>query len=292
MKKLFIITMLLLVSCMIYSQEYYPLVGENKDWNVLVVIYPGVGDDTLYWTRTYKFEGDTVINGSNYLKVYLSLEEIPVNWTYEGCIREDEEKRVYFHKWDTDYLKYDFGADIGDTVEVSGENIWPLQVKVAAIDSVNINGSFRKTLLIEYLDDNAYEYWIEGIGSNRGILQVGTANYVGGWRWLLCMTENDQLLYMNPSAEACYLYFTGINDKMSPFKEITLFPNPATSFITINIKEGIAIEQAIIYNHLGQKALVAVPVNNTVDVSGLTPGIYYLEVITSESRTGTKLVVE
>jgi hypothetical protein len=74
--------------------------------------------------------------------------------------------------------------------------------------------------------------------------------------------------------------------------KLSLFPNPATNFITINIKEGITIEQAIIYNHLGQKALVAVPVNNTVDISGLRPGIYFIEVITSESRLGTKLVIK
>ncbi len=73
---------------------------------------------------------------------------------------------------------------------------------------------------------------------------------------------------------------------------LSIFPNPATSFITINIKEGIPIEEAIIYNYLGQKVLLAVPVDNTVDVSTLTPGIYFLEVITSESRTGTKLVIE
>jgi hypothetical protein len=70
----------------------------------------------------------------------------------------------------------------------------------------------------------------------------------------------------------------------------SLFPNPASSFITINIKEGIAIEEAIIYNHLGQKALVAVPVNNTVDVSGLRPGIYFIEVVTKDWRGRTKLI--
>ena len=71
-----------------------------------------------------------------------------------------------------------------------------------------------------------------------------------------------------------------------------MFPNPATSFITINIKEGIAIEEAIIYNHLGQKALVAVPVNNTVDVSKLKPGIYMVEVVTKENHARQKLVVK
>jgi hypothetical protein len=72
--------------------------------------------------------------------------------------------------------------------------------------------------------------------------------------------------------------------------EITLFPNPATSFITINVTGGQPIVEAIIYNHLGQKALEAVPVNNTVDVSMLTPGIYFIEVATKDWRGRTKLV--
>ena len=61
---------------------------------------------------------------------------------------------------------------------------------------------------------------------------------------------------------------------------IQIFPNPATTFITIHIIEGIAIEEAIIYNHLGQKVLNAKPVNNTVDVSELKTGIYFIEVVT------------
>jgi hypothetical protein len=75
-------------------------------------------------------------------------------------------------------------------------------------------------------------------------------------------------------------------------KALSLYPNPATSLITIHIKEGIQIEEAIIYNHIGQKALVAVPVNNTVDVSTLRPGIYFIEIATNEWRGGTKLIIE
>ena len=73
---------------------------------------------------------------------------------------------------------------------------------------------------------------------------------------------------------------------------IKICPNPATSFITINIKEGNQIEEAIIYNHLGQKALVIKPVNNTVDISTLTPGIYFIEVATKDWRGRTKLIIE
>jgi hypothetical protein len=72
--------------------------------------------------------------------------------------------------------------------------------------------------------------------------------------------------------------------------QICLFPNPATSFITINVIGGQPIEEAIIYNHLGQKALEAVPVNNTVDVSTLRSGIYFIEVATNEWRGRAKLI--
>jgi hypothetical protein len=75
-------------------------------------------------------------------------------------------------------------------------------------------------------------------------------------------------------------------------EEITISPNPATSFITINVKEGIPVEEAIIYNHLGQKALEAMPVNNSVDVSTLKPGMYMVEVFTKENQARQKLVIK
>jgi hypothetical protein len=194
----------LLTIISISGQNYFPVVEENKKWNVMYVGFPGFGD-TIYSTNTYKFEGDTVINGLNYLKVYKSEEEIPELWTLEGCIREDQDKKVYFNKWGIDYLKYDFGVEIGDTIEIS-PNYSPLQVLVESIDSVIINGIYRKSILLKDITySNAHELWIEGVGSNRGILESGTAGYVGGWRWFLCMSQNEELIYMNPNYNNCYL---------------------------------------------------------------------------------------
>jgi hypothetical protein len=103
-----------------------------------------------------------------------------------------------------------------------------------------------------------------------------------------------ELVYYNKNGEewGTPLIVTGIDEitKISSF--IHIFPNPATTFITIQIKEGIAIEEAIIYNHLGQKALEAVPVNNTVDVSGLKAGIYFIEVATKVWKGRTKLIIK
>jgi hypothetical protein len=74
--------------------------------------------------------------------------------------------------------------------------------------------------------------------------------------------------------------------------DLILFPNPASSFITITTPQGEPVEEVVIYNHLGQKVLTLKPVNNTVDVSKLNPGIYLFEVFTKKNRFLKKLLVE
>ena len=69
-----------------------------------------------------------------------------------------------------------------------------------------------------------------------------------------------------------------------------VFPNPATDFIAINTKEQQPVEEIIIYNHLGQKVLKAKPVNNTMDVSELKPGIYFIELASQEWKGRNKFI--
>jgi hypothetical protein len=86
--------------------------------------------------------------------------------------------------------------------------------------------------------------------------------------------------------------FTSVQNLFSSDSHFNISPNPASSFITITTPQNQPVEEVIIYNHLGQKVLSAKPVNNTVDVSKLKRGIYFLEVITPENRPGIKLVIE
>jgi hypothetical protein len=73
-------------------------------------------------------------------------------------------------------------------------------------------------------------------------------------------------------------------------EEITLFPNPASSFITIIVPGEVPVKEAIIYNHLGQEVLSAKPENNTVDVAGLKAGMYMIEVKTKEFTGRQKMI--
>ncbi len=79
----------------------------------------------------------------------------------------------------------------------------------------------------------------------------------------------------------------------NPIDEVLLLsPNPASTFINITTPQDQPVEEAIIYNHLGQKVLEALPVNNKMDVSKLKPGIYLVGVITMGNHFLKKLVIE
>jgi hypothetical protein len=95
----------------------------------------------------------------------------------------------------------------------------------------------------------------------------------------------------NSAEEVSAACVIGVEESKTP-AGLSVIPNPASSFITITTPQGEPVEEVIIYNHLGQKVLTAKPVNNTVDVSGLNVGMYFLEIITKGSRWRTRLVVE
>jgi len=268
------------------GQNYFPLVQENKDWKVMQVIQ-GMQDTTFY-TMTYLFEGDTIINNLNYLKVYKTTEENPVNWTFEGCIREDEDKKVFFHRYGVNRLKYDFGAQPGDTIDIMMIN-YPTKLIVEAIDSIYINDSFRKTIFLRYEESNDYEKWIEGIGSNRGILESGTAGYVGGWNWFLCMSENGELIYMNPDYDFCYLY-TGLIDNSKP--QLQIYPNPAKNILTIENKENVIIQSITLTNMNGQIIKQFATDSATLDITDINSGTYFLKISCENGDLMNKIVIE
>jgi hypothetical protein len=72
--------------------------------------------------------------------------------------------------------------------------------------------------------------------------------------------------------------------------EITLFPNPASSLITLTSPGDLPAAEVIIYNHIGQKVLTAKPMNNTVDVSGLRAGMYMIQVKTKDFTGRQKMI--
>lgn len=286
-KTIFLITGLLLIIS-ISGQNYYPLVQENNEWNTLQVVYPGYGNpwDTIYWAMTYKFTGDTIISEKTYKKVYLSEEEIPTNWEYEGGIREDEEKVWYFPKYGNgETIIYDFSLEVGDTITYR-----PQPFVVDSINYVEINGENRKHLYLSYLDLPFNELWIEGIGSNYGIFSSGNGMTLGGWTWFLCMSENGELIYMNPNYNSCHLISTDIEEMNNSIIEV--YPNPVKDKLKIQNTENIKIESISIIDLKGQKLLKFEKNRTELDLSGISTGIYLLKVKYENGELIKKILVE
>jgi hypothetical protein len=88
--------------------------------------------------------------------------------------------------------------------------------------------------------------------------------------------------------EACLISVreTGIES------QITLFPNPADKTISILTNGGQEIEEVSVSNHLGQVVFHGKPDNNYLDVSALQPGVYFIEIISNQSKTIQKLIIQ
>jgi len=69
-------------------------------------------------------------------------------------------------------------------------------------------------------------------------------------------------------------------------------PIPANGVLNINTKQDIAITSISIYNTLGQVVLVASNPSNTIDVSSLTAGSYFIKVITDKGTSSGKFIKE
>jgi hypothetical protein len=58
--------------------------------------------------------------------------------------------------------------------------------------------------------------------------------------------------------------------------EFSIYPNPAKDNLIISCTNGATIEEVVIYNQTGQKVFVKERINNSIDVSSLPPGLYFI----------------
>ena len=72
---------------------------------------------------------------------------------------------------------------------------------------------------------------------------------------------------------------------------LSVFPNPAQSSVAISLANSDSIDQAVIYNTLGQE-VVRSSTSATIDISSLSKGMYVVEVTTPLGRGIEKLLVD
>lgn len=226
MKKIALFIIAIAFPAMSYSQDYYPLVENENAWSVMVVHvnYPNWWDTTAS-TLNYYLSGDTTLNNVAYTKLFYSDEPVPASWNFIGLMREDTDHKVWLktNNPSEELLMYDFALTAGDSTMLG--NCPYDYVYVDSTASVIVNDSPRKKYWLSASNGRYQETWIEGVGSNKGVVFSGTVYWTGGHYWGLCMTNNGELVYKNPNYDFCCFTNVSIDEPESP--AFQAYPNPS-----------------------------------------------------------------
>ena len=258
------------------AQEYVPMIQEGNEWCTLEAI---VCKDTEghYNTLVNWLSGDTLINEVRFTKVMETLngEGSP----YQVALLREEDGKVWkTYNGISEILLYDFTANVGDSLVCGYGDYFVLD----SISIEQIGGVDRKKFWfgLEYDftgEPYAMETWIEGIGSDLGLLYCGSYYFCGGYYRALCFHQDGELIWQNPEYDACVITSVEeINDKV-----ISVYPNPAMETVTI---DGVEAAEVQVYNVLGQ-LVKTVRGTNEIDLSGLVDGVYLLRIMDAERKT-------
>jgi hypothetical protein len=282
MRKNILILALMLSSTFGFS--YQPLIG-NNDQTWFVDVYG------LILVHTVETLGATEIHGDF---TYTSLMQGPVedpSQSYQaGLIREDiENQKIYIYVNDQEYLLYDFDVQVNDVIEIfSVGQLSP--ITITNIETVVINGISREK--ISFSDDWYNGYYIEGIGSDRGIRDYNTAGITDYSPQLTCYYENNALVFDNPNdASTCGLTLS--IDEKALLSSFAIFPNPSSDVLfiaTSGLLSGEVFSMQII-DMLGNVVLTQQFMafnKNQIDLSNLSTGSYIIRLSDKNGNSANK----
>lgn len=69
-----------------------------------------------------------------------------------------------------------------------------------------------------------------------------------------------------------------------------VYPNPASNFVTVQLNEGLQLEEVNLYSTLGQ--LIKTERNTVISVNELAKGSYFIQVITNQGKATKTIVVK
>lgn len=267
-KTFFLLLLFLAPALMCYAQEYeYEYVPFPTSGVIWSEAYRPPYDEGcgLIYERFALSGEDTLMNGHTYKKLYLfyDTEFDHRTATPIGGIREDEQRRVYYkgekiHDFKplnefVDYeeiMLFDFSVSIGDTIKEGNIMSWDegFWLVVQDIDTVMVGNTLRK----RYSFANSFGKWIEGFGSNRGLLFTsGDTPTNGLFNYLICFKQDGKILYFDDDFSECMPPIVGVESQEWDWHSLRIFPNPVTgNTLTFDLGEA-PIEQITIYNAKG-----------------------------------------
>lgn len=275
----FLVTLILFFSICneSFSQNYNSIFGiENTNWKM-----PFCNLD-IADVKEQMSELETVINGVNYKMVgtvysggvSYDLAGIDAN----GFTREDVTtgKAWFMSTIETmsgldtvEYLIMNLSLNVGDTFLIYQP--WN-EVITSIIDSVYyISG-------VKHVQTN-YHFWgsdepltfIEGVGTNYGLGYMHDSFNM--CRCLISINKDLDEVYSNNN---CFPPMVG-NENLIEDIGISIFPNPASTYVTIESNAKV-VQNYAIYTVIGETVMNGTMNSNRIDISGLASSSYILRI--------------
>ena len=262
------------------AQEYLPIAQKGNEWHTFET---GVWQINNYvnWCS-----GDTLVEDVRYMKIMGTVNDsYPIFYT---LLREEDGKvwkRYSIAHPET--LLYDFTASVGDTLRIGD---FAEEMVLDSISMVQIGGVDRRKFWfgLEYDglgNPRAKETWVEGIGSDYGLLWSGYYGVYDGWHCLLCFHQYGELVWQNPEYNTCTYPYDAVEENKD--SEIALYPNPVRDRVVI---EGIEVAEVEVYNTLGQM-VKTIQGTNEISVADLPQGVYLLRIADAEGKDYTNKIM-
>jgi len=283
-----------------YSQDFAPV---GAKWYYTVKwAWSWQGEQTYMTIDATK---DTIIDSINCTELSASTSfcggyEPMITWVYSS------DSIVYFKNQIFDHFQilYNFKAKTNDSWKIDYptdmSNIDSLIVSVDSATIETINSTPLKVLYVKYtsLTDSNFNYHskiVEKIGDFSYLFNLNNDLTICDATWsdgLRCYEDSVFGFYSTGVTSTCdYVYVLGLNDVNINEEIVTLFPNPATNYLTIETPQQTTIE---ISNIQGQiiKTLETKENKTNVDVSGFARGVYIINVETDKGVWRGKFVKE
>lgn len=224
---------------------------------------------------THQTGETTIIDGSEYSTLYVQEESRLL-----GAYRIDGDE-VYYCSWngssyDDVKLLYDYSLEEGDFFNDEEGSHAMIVTEVSTI--TDYNGVSRKKISFEFIDDpSKTEYWVEGVGSNKGFIYMGQYDAIdqGAIYSLLCYHEGDNLIFINPAHNTCDIDEIDENIVKA---DVSIYPNPAKNVIKILNDSNLRISSVEIFDLTGRIVLRTERAND-IDITRLSDGQYFVKII-------------
>jgi hypothetical protein len=267
-RSIFFISLVFACLCLT-AQTYHPLISTGKVWSTYHNYCKAKSNPFSDYT---KFEGEIQGGSLTYTRVLVSHDTDSSAWDCNSYIREDEYKRVYLLSFPSDQLLYDFNLQQGDSVFLREQIEYPYVVDSTGMTILTDNEQRKVIYLHSRIFPSYKETWIEGIGSDRGVMHSGELNYVGDAPRLMCFFEYDTLKYHNPDYQDCSV-LSGIKENNSG-NPIILYPNPSSGNFTLQLDQEVAKNAVLDIFDAAGKQLLSIPLKtNPITVHSSQYGI-------------------